>query len=248
MTGETLSLAAAKLVESGWPVFPVSLSTKRPRTEHGHLDATTDVRVIRSWDRLFNNGGGIATPTGKGLLVIDIDPRNGGQRPRWTPDTLTARTQSGGTHLYYKLEGEDIKSHASLFGPGVDSKCHGGYVLVPPTPGYRWEEVRPRAVLRTEDVRMRFVETYQPGGGGTRIPPEQWFKGIIHDQVVVWAAYFAGQLDHDDVPTAVWAMVDQARAAGIPIDNARDHIGSAIRWVLEREASSQGAAEAPSLA
>lgn len=248
MTGESLARAALKLAEAGWPVFPVSMSTKRPRTEHGHLDATTDVRVIRSWEKLFNNGGGIATPTGKGLLVIDIDPRNGGSRPRWTPDTLTSRTQSGGIHLYYKLEPDDIKSRAGLFGAGVDSKCAGGYVLVPPTPGYRWEDVRSRARLTTDDVRDRFIESYQPGGGGNRLPPEEWQRGIIHDQVVAWAAYFAGQLDDVSVGSAVWALVDIARDSGVPIDNARGHIDTAIRWVLLREANSQGAGEAPSLA
>jgi hypothetical protein len=248
MTGESLVLAAVTLAEAGWPVFPVSMSTKRPRTEHGHLEATTDVRVIRSWYHMFGKGGGIATPTGNGLLVIDIDPRNGGSRPRWTPDTLTARTQSGGIHLYYKIEPDDIKSRAGLFGEGVDSKCSGGYVLVPPTPGYRWEDLRPRALLTTRDVRDYFVESYQPGWGGRRLPPEEWQRGIIHDQVVAWAAYFAGLLDADDVPTAVWAMIDQARDSGVPIDNARDHIGTAIRWVLLREANNQGAGEAPSLA
>jgi hypothetical protein len=250
MTGESLSTMALELARQGWPVFPVSLSTKRPRCEHGHLDASTDERRIRGWEREFNVGGGIATPTGKGLLVIDIDPRNGGSRPAWCPDTLTAGTQSGGIHLYYKVEPDDIKSRAGLFGIGVDSKSGGGYVLMPPTPGYRWLDMRPRAVLTTEDVRSRFVESYQIGGGGAtfRLPPEEWARGIIHEQVVTWAAYFAGQLDHDDVPTAVWAMVDQARASGVPIDNARNHIGTAIRWVLDREANSQGSAEAPSLA
>jgi hypothetical protein len=252
MTGESLSTMALKLARQGWPVFPVTLDpdsprNKRPKTEHGHLDATTDERTIRSWEQLFNHRGGIATPTGNGLLVIDIDPRNGGSRPAWCPDTLTAHTQSGGIHLYYKLEPDDIKSRAGLFGVGVDSKSAGGYVLMPPTPGYRWEDVRPRAVLATEDVRSRFIETYQPGGGGPRIPPEEWQRGIIHEQAVAWAAYFAGQHDADDVPTAVWAMVDQARASGVSIDNARNHIGTAIRWVLDREANSQGSTEAPSL-
>jgi hypothetical protein len=253
MTGESLSTMALKLASQGWPVFPVTLDpssprNKRPKTEHGHLDATTDERTIRSWEQLFNHRGGIATPTGNGLLVIDIDPRNGGSRPAWCPDTLTAHTQSGGIHLYYKILGEGVKSRAGLFGVGVDSKSSGGYVLVPPTPGYRWADVRPKAVLYTEDVRERFVETYQPGNGGPRLAPEEWYKGIVHDQAVAWAAYFAGQLDADDVPTAVWAMVDQARASGVPIDNARNHIGTAIRWVLDREANSQGSAEAPSLA
>ena len=128
---------ALALASAGWRVFPVSASTKRPRTPHGHLDATSDVERVVAWAALFNEGGGIATPTGQGLLVIDIDPRNGGEVPTWAPKTRAVRTQSGGFHLHYAID-RDIKSRAGLFGPGVDSKSHGGYVLLPPSPGYVW--------------------------------------------------------------------------------------------------------------
>ena len=228
--------AALELAEGGWPVFPVSADSKRPRTTHGHLDATTDERTLRSWAREFSDGA-VATPTGNGLLVIDIDPRSGGTLPSWAPETLTVRTQSGGLHLHYKVD-EDIRSVAGLFGPGVDSKSKGGYVLVPPSPGYRWENVAPRAFVRADDLRIHFVE--RPRGvsdGAYRLPPEDWQRGMIHDQVVAWAAHFAATLDPDDVPTAVWALVHKARQSGVRIDNARDHIGSAIRWVQAREAA-----------
>lgn len=245
----TLSSIAVELAQAGWPVFPVDLGTKRPKTAHGHLDASADPDRVRRWHNLFDAHGGIATPTGNGLLVIDVDPRNGGVVPEWAPQTLTAMTQSGGLHLYYKVD-EDITSRAGLFGPGVDSKSRGGYVLVPPSPGYRWTTVQPRTALLADDLRLHFHEVYAEGPGGARIPPEQWQRGIIHDQVVAWAAYFAGQLDNDDdVKTAVWAMVDQARAAGTHIDNARGHIDSAIRWVLRREANSRATGySAPELA
>lgn len=231
----TMTDAALELARAGWPVFPVGAKEKSPRSPHGHLDATTDATLIAGWRREFNQGGAIATPTGNGLLVVDVDPRNGGSVPRWAPETLTVSTQSGGLHLYYKIEPSDIKSRASLFGKGVDSKCAGGYVLVPPSPGYSWANVKPRATLLTEDVRAHFTETYEGGDSVKRLPPEEWFRGVIHEQAMAWAAYFAGQLNTDDVPTAVWAIVDQARAAGVRIDNSRDHIGSAIRWAIARE-------------
>jgi hypothetical protein len=236
MTAEALGLAG-----QGWQVFPVSAVEKRPRTPHGHLDATTDPRQIHAWSRLFDRGGAIATPTGNGLLVIDVDPRNGGSTPSWCPETLTVSTQSGGLHLYYKITPEDITSRASLFGPGVDSKCRGGYVLVPPSPGYTWTKIKARAQLTTDDVRAHFDTSYASGESVARLAPEQWHRGVIHDQVMAWSAYFAGQLAPDDVPTAVWALVDQARAAGVSIDNARNHIGSAIRWAVARESGKMSA-------
>lgn len=242
----SMSSAAVELAEAGWPVFPVNIDTKRPKTEHGHLDATADPEQVRRWRLLFDERGGIATPTGNGLLVIDVDPRNGGIVPEWVPETLTSRTQSGGWHFYYKVD-EDIKSRAGLFGEGVDSKSAGGYVLVPPSPGYQWVNVRPRASLLANDLRARFAPYAGNFESALRLPPEQWQRGIIHDQVVAWAAYFAGQLDGDDAEAATWAIVDQARASGVVIDNARNHIGSAIRWVLRREANSGGGGS-PSLA
>lgn len=242
----TMTEAALELAQRGWPVFPVSATEKRPRSPHGHLDATTDPQTIKLWRRLFDNGGGIATPTGNGLLVIDVDPRNGGSRPSWAPETLTVSTQSGGLHLYYKITPDDVRSRAGLFGPGVDSKSNGGYVLVPPSPGYTWALIKPRATLTTDDVRAHFDNSYVNGESVARLAPENWYRGVIHDQVRAWAAYFAGMLPPDDVPTAVWALVDQARSAGVRIDNNRDHIGGAIRWVVAREASKQ-AYQGPSL-
>lgn len=230
-----LTNAALALAEGGWRVFPVSAESKRPRSLHGHLDATTDPALIRDWASQFDYGGAIGTPTGDGLLVIDIDPRNGGRVPHWAPPTRLVKTQSGGQHLHYKVD-EDIKSRAGLFGPGVDSKCAGGYVLLPPSPGYEWLDLRPRTALTKTFLEAWMVQESTSTGGAVRLPPERWRRGIIHDQVVAWAAYFAGELDDErEVIAAVWSMVDAARASGTVIDNARGHIDTAIQWVLERE-------------
>lgn len=239
MTTPTLSDQALALAQAGWRVFPVDAETKRPRNLHGHLDATTDPRKIKIWRNQFNHGGAIATPTGDGLLVIDVDPRNGGRIPAWCPPTRVVRTQHHGWHLHYKLEGGDIISKASLFGPGIDSKSAGGYVLIPPSPGYEWGDLRPRTVLLKAVVESHIVPGVVNQDGSTaRLAPEKWHRGIIHDQVLAWAAYFAGEMDTDDeVTQVVWAMVEQARRSGTRIDNARDHINTAIRWVLRREAS-----------
>jgi hypothetical protein len=240
-----LSEAAESLAAAGWRIFPVSAKSKRPRTEHGHLDASDDPEQIVQWAPLFDKGGAIATPTGAGLLVIDIDPRNGGKVPSWCPPTLTVHTQSGGQHLYYGID-EDVKSRAGLFGRGVDSKGAGGYVLMPPSPGYRWADVKPRAQLLKAVITGYMVPDSRERMGAARLAPEKWYRGIIHDQVVAWAAYFADTLEGDDeaVTRATWEMIDLARNAGTGIDNRGGHIDTAIRWVLRRE----GSKDAPGLA
>src|SRR4029453_11593356 len=59
-------------------VFPVRPGTKTPLVEHGHHDATTARPVIeRMWQRWPDAGVGIACRP-SGLLVVDVDPRNGG--------------------------------------------------------------------------------------------------------------------------------------------------------------------------
>lgn len=245
-----LNAQAQELAKAGWRVFPVHPKTKRPLTRHGHLDATTDPVVISmSWQPYWANGASIATPTGDGLLVVDVDPRNGGKPPVWMPATLTVRTQSGGLHFYLAID-EDIKSRAGLFGPGVDSKCRGGYVLIPPSPGYEWVAPAPRAGVTRVWIERYFNPEVVTGRSTNtrRLPPEQWRRGIIHDQVVAYAAWFAAELDDErEVEQAVWLMVQRAKDAGCQIDNARNHIGTAIQWVLERERAKGALSNAPRL-
>jgi hypothetical protein len=94
-----------------------------------------------------------------GLVVIDIDPRNGGresfrawrERTQWAvPPLLTATTPSGGYHLYYAVEdGLEVPRKGRL-APGVDLQAAGGYVVMPPSVllhgDYRWAEISANAV------------------------------------------------------------------------------------------------------
>lgn len=119
----------------GWPVFPVG-ADKRPLTKHGFKAASRDPRLITEWWTRYPDAGiGFAIP--EGLLVFDIDPRNGGVRGRELPRTKEAGTRSGGQHLYYRVP-PDLPFKGQ-YSPGVDLKSGGkGYVILPPTPGYSW--------------------------------------------------------------------------------------------------------------
>lgn len=81
-----------------------------------------------------------------GLVVLDLDVKGGHDGPgalraleaRWgaLPETLTVRTPSGGTHLYFRHTGK-FQSNASKIGPGIDVRAEGGYVRIPGSPpGY----------------------------------------------------------------------------------------------------------------
>jgi hypothetical protein len=130
--------AAVRLANLGIPVFPCK-PDKSPNTLHGFKDATTDQERIAGL--LAQPGLLIGMPTGSasGLTVVDIDPKNGGDKSVGElniPSTRTAETPSGGMHFYFKDAG--IKNSASVLAPGVDIRGEGGYVIVPPSKGYKW--------------------------------------------------------------------------------------------------------------
>jgi hypothetical protein len=73
--GTSDALAAAlSYADSGIPVFPCNPDNKRPLTEHGFKDATTDPVRIRSWWREHPSAM-IGVPTGpaSGIFVVDLD-------------------------------------------------------------------------------------------------------------------------------------------------------------------------------
>lgn len=158
-TPKDFRVAAEYYIGRGWPVFPVhglidasnctcgdpscALSNrgKHPATAHGHLDATLDPEQIESlWSDLVTRNIAIATGQVAHLVVVDIDPRNGGLEA-WQefedayPDvdfkTHRITTGGGGFHYYYWTD-VPTPTMPNLL-RGVDLKADGGYVLAPPS-------------------------------------------------------------------------------------------------------------------
>jgi hypothetical protein len=100
--------AALRFAADGRPVFPCA--GKRPYTEHGLLDATTDPDVIRGWWERWPDAN-VAVRTGQvsGLLIVDVDDhdalhalaRNHGELPR----TASVTTPRGGQHYWFRHPG-----------------------------------------------------------------------------------------------------------------------------------------------
>lgn len=132
--------AAALAYATVVPIFPCQPGAKQPATAGGFKAATQRRDAVLTWwadDPNFN----IGFPIPPGMLVVDVDPRNGGTIPEDLPPTRIASTPSGGFHLYYRVP-RGLKYKATV-AQGVDLKSEGkGYVLLPPSvvggKPYRW--------------------------------------------------------------------------------------------------------------
>ncbi len=117
---------------------------KHPRVTRGVLAANSGhEQVLTWWHRWRMANIGIATGQGSGLIVLDVDPRNGGddglvdleRTVGKLPETATVNTGGGGLHFYFRHPGVRPVRNASAFGgfPGLDLKADGGYVVAPPS-------------------------------------------------------------------------------------------------------------------
>lgn len=149
----------------GRPVFPLLPGRKQPAVPWS-TEATTDARYLRAWFDPENPARqtaayppskpfGLGLPTGDGLVVVDVDLAKGATIPEWLPGTYTVRTQSGGLHYYYLVDGE-VPNSANKLGENIDVRGDGGYVVAPPTPGYRILVNVP--IARLDKLRLTAVQ------------------------------------------------------------------------------------------
>lgn len=114
----TKSEAALLYASWGWHVLPVVPDGKMPATQHGVKDATIDLeQIARWWVQNPEYNIGIAAGEKSGIVVFDVDPRNGGESSwaQWqtqhgaVPEGAQQLTAGGGEH------------HIAAFHPGIRS-------------------------------------------------------------------------------------------------------------------------------
>ena len=123
---------ALEYAERGWAVLPLLPRKKDPHfdlAQRAYLSATTDQKLINFWfDYDENINIGIACYQ-SGLVVFDIDYRNGGELLSDFEPTYTVQTGDG-FHLYYKAD--KTKSYRGKLVDGIDIKFKG-YVAAAPS-------------------------------------------------------------------------------------------------------------------
>lgn len=152
ITPANLIEAALDWAELGVPVFPTG-DDKRPLTQNGFYDASTDPDRIR---QMFLDAGsrlhGIGARMGEasGLFAIDADTYKEGESGEaakkyvaWLsqsgmlPKSRVHATRNGGRHYIFSSDTEFPNCKPSK---GVEVKGEGGYIVVPPSPGYTVEQ------------------------------------------------------------------------------------------------------------
>ena len=165
---EKSALWYAKL--QGWLVIP--LNGKTPIIKDWPNRATTDPEVIFSWWRENPSGNvGILCGQKSGIVVIDIDPRNGGKESFNAllaelgplPQTPMVFTGGGGYHLYFRYPSSYLIPKSKPV-PGIDIQSDGSQVVAPPSihpatgQRYRWRDSYRPDQIPVIDLPSAWVE------------------------------------------------------------------------------------------
>jgi hypothetical protein len=145
---------ARYLASIGVSVMPVNVATKKPRIDSWKALQTEAVspQQVEEWFRRWPDSGlSVVTGCLNGICVLDADSGKSGKPPGWIglaeigfymPSAHNvvpiAKTQHAGFHFHYPYT-PDIPQGTGIWGiPNLDGRSDGGYIIVPPTPGYRW--------------------------------------------------------------------------------------------------------------
>ena len=171
-----LKEAALKYAEMGLAVFPLIPKDKKPLTENGFKNATTNPEKIEEWWTIHPDANiGIATGQMSGGIVVidmDIDKEEGKDGyhsfMEWCkanflvlPDSWMSITGRGGYHLIYKSL-FPVPSKINWI-VDVDIRADGGYIVAPPSihPNgnrYEWEQdPEEYDLITTEDTDVEFI-------------------------------------------------------------------------------------------
>ena len=183
---------------------------KHPITSHGVNDATTKRDQIKSWWTEHPDANiGIATGQQSGILVLDIDPRNGGTQTLQRlekdlvplPPTVTSNTGGGGEHRIFEYPGFAVRkdSAGKLLGPGVDVLSDGCIIVAPPSghasgDRYRWREGKSFRDLEPAPLPEPWLDRLRAAQGDGNRAPAQTAEHIPQGQRNTHLTSLAGTL------------------------------------------------------
>jgi hypothetical protein len=184
---------------------------KHPRTKNGLKAASTNLNLIAEWWTKWPDANiAIATGQESGFVVLDVDPRHGGEdslgllinKYGQLPNTIEAITGGGGRHILFKNPGH-VKNRTNIL-PGLDVRGEGGYIVVSPSlhacgKRYEWElSSRPLKVPLSDMPEWLLQTILEPvQGKPVKKPDNYWVKviqGVGEGERNMSAASFVGYL------------------------------------------------------
>lgn len=181
------------LSESGDCLCPDRGGCKRSKGKHPHgklvsngvKNSTLSPDVLKDWLRRAPDANwAIATgmplnKSGGVLIVLDVDPRNGGDetlaqletKHGKLPQTIRANSGGGGAHYYFRAK--NAMSGRTIC-PGLDLKASGGYILCEPSRhasggSYTWD-----AGAHPDETDLADAPDWLVEGTDTSKPRPQW--------------------------------------------------------------------------
>jgi hypothetical protein len=254
--------AALIYAASGAAVLPCKPKGKEPLTRRGSKDASRDPeQIIASWTRWPT--ANVAIATGR-FYVVDLD---GEDATTWwgaqdVPPTRTSSTgrKDGGTHVWFTTS-ETLPNTSRRLHPKVETRGHGGYVLVPPSvhptgARYRWQRAGRMAPLPEwiADAVRPVTRQAVPHGSACpagKVTPvgRRRFAGVLgkltgaqvgeRHGLLYWAACRAGELIREGLiapDVAEHLLYVGAADCGLPQDDGERTVWQTIHDGIARGA------------
>lgn len=171
---------ALALAARGFRVFPLRANSKLPAIKGWPEKATTNPDTIKRW-WAENPEYNIGIATGGGLLVLDVDVKDGKRGVESLeelqmlygelPACLGAVSPTGSLHFYMEA-GRDTANSAGKIGAGLDTRSHHGYVVAPGSTidgvPYRWLNDEPTA--DAPDWLLNLLDSPTPAKSADQTP------------------------------------------------------------------------------
>ena len=165
----SLKESALAYAKEGLRVFPLAPNSKGKQVLHSWIEeATTNPDTIEYWWGA-NPQYNIGIVTGEKLFVIDVDIKNQHngieslkQYGKELPTTKMVKSPSGGFHLYYYDDQQEVKTRTGLY-DGIDIRGKGGYIVAPPSmiDGNKYQFVNKESVAKINDAVRNFLNRHK---------------------------------------------------------------------------------------
>src|SRR2546426_6706718 len=129
---------ALTYLRQGWSVVPVIPNEKRPfiKWKEFQTRLPSEDEVRRWWTVYPNARIGLVLGELSGVVVADVDPRNGGDGAAFLaahPTNLVSASGGGGLHAFYPIDPE-LREKDCVHLPRIDMQMERPIVVPPPSP------------------------------------------------------------------------------------------------------------------